>query len=98
MTPGELRGRLIEVFMVAAISIVTSAVTVAWSLSATLESFRNKLDVHDKALDQDSRMIQSIVSTNAEQSTAISVSNAQFTEIQRRLDSIDRKLEEARHR
>lgn len=98
MTREEMRSRLIEVIVVAGVSILTSAVTVSWSLSATIEGFRNSLADHSKRIDQNATEIKTIVGTNAEQNTALSVNSTQYTEIQRRLDSIDRKLEEQRRR
>lgn len=93
MNREELRGRLIEVVVVAVISIASSAITVSWSLSATLEHYRTKLDAHDKSIDRTETMVQDVISTNAQQNQAIAINNTQFQEIQRRLDSIDRKLD-----
>jgi mannitol-specific phosphotransferase system IIBC component len=89
----DTRSRWLEIALSVGLSITTSAVVVSWTLSAMLADFKATLDAHAHqiaALEQGERTLQS---DNAAQATSIAVNASQFSEVIRRLDSIDRALE-----
>ena len=87
------RARWIEIAVSVGLSIVTSAVVVAWTVSATLATFETKLESQVQEISYIKSQQQIAQSERSAQNSQIQVQASQWTEVVRRLDSIDRKLE-----
>lgn len=92
--------RILEVVISVFASIITSAVIVSWQLSAKLSNYENGIKANGTdiiALDaksvQNRASIQGIETVNATQAAQIAVTDARYTEISRRLDSLDAKVD-----
>lgn len=86
-------GRLLELALGVLGSVVASVATISWYMSGSIADLKNtgatnsnKIEVHDRILlDYGSRI--------ANQERASAVTQAQYSEIVRRLDKIDLKLD-----
>ena len=87
------RARWVEIAVSVAFSITTSAVVVAWTVSATLAKFETKLDGQDVRIGAVELSSRQVLDENSVQTSRIAVQESQWTEVIRRLDAIDRKLE-----
>lgn len=89
----ERRARLLEVSISVIASVLTSAVVVAWTISATLARMQSRIDEHSTALADQSLRLNQLRDSDTDQGQAIATVEAHYSDILRRLDSIDRKLE-----
>lgn len=97
--------RLVEVAISVIASIATSAIVVTWKLSATLTGFEASIAEANRRMNAYELQVQSNRSAitasevvNAKQEAAIAVSDAKYTEVIRRLDSMDSKLDKLTER
>lgn len=88
-----VRARWLEMTIVSSLSIITSAVVVTWTVSATLAKFEAKLEAHDVRLSSVEQQERQAQADNSAQAAQIAVQSSQWTEVIRRLDAIDKKLE-----
>lgn len=88
-----MRARWVELLVCCGLSITTSAVVVAWTVSRALASVEARLD--SQAVDVQALKSKSdqAFSERSAQSAQIAVQQSQWSEVLRRLDSIDRQLE-----
>lgn len=77
-------------------SIIASAVVVAWTISATLTEYRQRLQAHDSQLASMASSMQAIQARDGMQGEQLARSEAHWEDVVRRLDSIDSKLEPRR--
>lgn len=96
------RDRWVELVVSVGVSILSSALVMTWLLSAKLAKFETTIEQTQKLLvDLDNRVavnksaIQGIETVNATQMSQIAVSDARYTDILRRLDSLDAKVDRA---
>lgn len=96
------RDRWLELVVSVGVSIVSSGLAMTWLLSAKLAKFETTLDQQQTALvDLNNRVasnkssLQGIETVNATQMSQIAVSDARYTDILRRLDSLDLKVDRA---
>lgn len=89
----DRRARLLEVFVSVAASAVSSAILVSWVLSATLTRFESAIDEHERRLVSQQAQLTAITDRGAQTNEKLAAVNAQYADILRRLDGIDRKLE-----
>lgn len=87
------RSRWIELGITLAASIITSALVMSWRMSASLAQFQDKLDSQEMRLERVESQAQQNSSANSTQNSEIAVQSSQWSEVIRRLDAIDRKLE-----
>jgi hypothetical protein len=92
--------RFIEITISVLAAITSSVAVTAWTLSARLQDFENGIKSNETALvdlnaraTQNRTSIQGIESINATQNSQIAVSDARYTDITRRLDSIENKVD-----
>lgn len=88
----DRRARLLEVFVSVAASALTSAVIVSWTLSATLSRFETQIAEHERRLVVQQAQMQTLGDRSVLAAEKIARVDAQYEDILRRLDSIDRKL------
>lgn len=92
----EKRERLKEWALTSVASAVVSAITVAWTMSATLQDFRNKQAQHDKQITAvEARVLQMEVK-QAEQSTQIAYSKGQYEAILQAIKDLREEIRELR--
>ncbi len=92
----DRKARLIEVGLSVLASAAMSAVVAAWTMSATLATFKAKLDEHDRALEFKQQQVSILEGRQAVLEGKQQAADAHYQDILRRLDSIDRKLDEQR--
>lgn len=88
-----LRSRWAELAITLAVSVITSALVMSWTLSAQLAEFKTTITVQGQRLDRIELTVAQNTSVNGSQTAQIAVQSTQWTEVIRRLDAIDRKLE-----
>lgn len=93
---GDRRARLVEMAISVGASVITSAVVVAWTISASLTSFRERIDSFDRQMRANGEQIASLNARDLAQVSQLSATDAHYQDILRRLDSIDRRLEPPR--
>ena len=93
MASGDRKGRLIEIAISVAASIVSSALVMAWTMSATFTELRTKLNEQERIVNINTQEIRALGSRDVSQIAQQSATDAHYQDILRRLDSIDRKLE-----
>lgn len=96
MQNGDRIPRLIEIALSVVASVITSAVVVAWTISSTLSELRTKSDQNAVQLNAIGASIQALQGHDTIQSEQIARAEAHYDDIVRRLDSIDRKLDNPR--
>lgn len=89
----DRRARLLEVFISVLASVVSSAVVVAWTISATFSEYSTRLEEHDRRFSATQSQLEALSVRQLTQERQIATSDAHYVDILRRLDSIDRKLE-----
>jgi mannitol-specific phosphotransferase system IIBC component len=87
------RARWAEIAISVGLSILTSAVVMAWTLSSKLAAFENTLEAQDKRIAKVERDDAEQAVDHRDQESRIAVQETRWSEVVRRLDSIDRKLE-----
>lgn len=92
----ERRSRLIEVGLSVAASVIASSVVASWTLSEALATYAAKIDEHDRALNFKQQQIAALESRQLAYERTQAQGEAHYSDILRRLDSIDQKLESRR--
>lgn len=92
----ERRSRWIEVILSVFASAATSAVVVSWSLSSTLTSLASSSAEHERAISSQQAQLTTLIARSMSVGERQATTDARYEEIQRRLKSIDDKLERAR--
>lgn len=93
--PGA-RSRWLEIAISVGLSIATSATVVSWRISATLATFEAKTVEHDQGIEMLNARVAQVKEENGAQNVQIAVANSQFSEVLRRLDTIERKIDRTR--
>jgi septal ring factor EnvC (AmiA/AmiB activator) len=88
-TNGERRARWIEIAISIIASIVTSALVVSWSLSATLSQYGEKLSQHDRQYQNLDERVSAISAQTAAHGAQIAVTEAHFQDLVRRLEAFE---------
>ncbi len=83
---GDRKGRLIEIAITILCSAIVSAATVAWTLSATLATFNEKIAVNNGRL-------TALESRDLTQIAQLSAQTQANSEILRRLERIEDKID-----
>lgn len=89
----DRRARFIEVLISVAASIFSSAVVVSWTLSASLTRLETRLNDHDREFVGVRSQIDGVTQRDITQGQQMAANEARYSDILRRLESIDRKLE-----
>ena len=87
------RSRLIEIAISVLASIVSSALVMTWTMSATFTDLRNKVEEQERIVNINTQEISALNTRDMMQISQQAASDAHYQDILRRLDSIDRKLE-----
>lgn len=89
MTPkNEDKSRWTELAITTAVSAITSAFAVSWSLSSALTEFRTKLDQHDREIIGIEARVTAGDNHAGESDTKIAVLEAHYNAIDKSLDEI----------
>jgi uncharacterized membrane protein len=92
----EKRERLKEWMLTSGVSAVVSAITVAWTMSATLQDFRNKQQQQEKAIAVVEARVLQMEGKQAEQSTQIAYSKGQYEAILQAIKDLREEVRELR--
>lgn len=75
-------------------SVVASLIMAAASSGVTWGLYASRLEAAERRADQAENAIAAAITKNAEQDTRIAVITAQYSEILRRLDAIEKKIDQ----
>lgn len=89
----DRRARWLEVGISVAASVLTSAIVVSWTLSAVLATMKTTQEEHDRRLMSQQAQITVLADRSVLAAERAARIDAQYGDILRRLESIDRKLE-----
>ena len=92
----DRRARWLEVFISVAASVLTSAVVVSWTLSAVLATLQATQEEHERRLVSQQGQLNTLADRSVSTAEKTARIDAQYSDILRRLESIDRKLERVR--
>ena len=90
---GDRRSRLIEVGITIICSAIVSAVTVAWSLCATLAAIHERDQQQDRSIANNLQQISALSARDLTQIAQIAAQERTNQEILRRLERIEDKLD-----
>jgi len=93
MVNGDRKARVIEIILSVVASAIGSAVIVAWTLSATLATYHEQLEQHQRLIDANSAEIRALSSGDRTQVGQLAKQEAANDEILRRLSRIENKLD-----
>lgn len=86
-------GRLLELALGVIASVLTSAVTISWWMAGTLTELKNTGNTNSSAIQVHERILLDYGARISNQERAAAVTQAQYSEIVRRLEKIDNKLD-----
>lgn len=89
----ERRSRWLELAITIAVSAVTSAVAVSWSLAGTLSKLQTRIEEHDRRIANAEIAVGTLQTLDSAQSSQIAVGDARYAELIRRVDQLDQKFD-----
>lgn len=93
MANGDRKARVIEIILSVVASAIGSAVIVAWTLSATLATYHEQLEQHQRLIDANSAELRALRGADRTQIGQLAKQEAANDEILRRLSRIENKLD-----
>lgn len=88
------KARVIEIMLSVAASAIGSALIVSWTLSATLATYHEQIEQHQRLIDTNTAQLAALNSRDVNQVSQLAAQNAAYSAILQRLDRIERKIDE----
>ena len=88
------KARVIEIMLSVAASAIGSALIVSWTLSATLATYHEQIEQHQRLIDTNTAQLAALNSRDVNQVSQLAAQNAAYAAILQRLDRIERKIDE----